>query len=1035
VVALSLMAFMLVLIVTLLSLMEVETRSADNNLEIQRAREGARMALNMAIGQLQENAGHDRNITARADIAGNASNRQNHWTGVWDTRTIVNTANTTNPPFVAWLVSGTNPQPANTLDDDNSLELVGANTVDADNTANTDDHVRAPFVNILDANGNVTSRIAWWTSDEGIKASVGQVPLTPASNRPNPNYIPNQSLNSLQTMQPSSQGIEGIFTDYDRFDNLGNAEDLDRVSSLGQLPVLADFADNDNWDLTNGTLTEDLFHTVTPLSLGLLTSTTGSGLMQDLSLFPGLINNQFAAVVSGAASTADANALNPVNSLPVLRHTASLHGINAIGGVVPLDGSISNPVTPVLTNFLLSFAVYETSNVTDANSFVRVHFFCEFWNPYTSSFSMNDGTNDLDLELEISGLPEIQVTASSGVIQTVNLQTVLVLGGSPLVIELPYDQDDPQDEPWYPGMTKNWVGIQAGSPFTSVQDDGEALFLNKAWDDDSYTLGVSPTLSGALRATDPVTDTGFTISHSSATSLSIDVFSNDGAGGKRLLSQIQGVEFDPFATNNIALTANTDSSFSFHFILKGPHQSNGDSNYRGLWLFQNDPRTLGGTASASGYTPVTNGSSPDAVPSRTSKIDGTVNISDTKRLWDRSNDSGTDYFATWQDAPLFEIPRERVLSLASLQHLYFHGERPFRVGNSWGRIENFTDSINTLEWFDKYYFSGLSRTDNPDNYVFGNGLPNPILYPYGFTDPTVTADTALHPNTLITNWIDTDNDNSIGTNDVAKQLAQLSMVTNRFNINSTSVAAWKAVLSGLRINGWRYVDETPNDRSIITPLTEVFNNNDNRKSMFSRFSNSLQETYRAPQTPGDDLLFAATEYYRRGARYLTDTQITALAESIVDQLQTKNSPFISMEEFLANPTNGAGVLEQAITAALPPLNNRDQEWDRSWETTGIVGDDTDRSDIDHFSPGFLTQADIMTAIGPMLAPRSDTFKIRARCETLSPFNSDEVIGDATIEAIVQRVPDPVDPVNDDINDSIERKFKVMSVRWLTKDEI
>ena len=172
---------------------------------------------------------------------------------------------------------------------------------------------------------------------------------------------------------------------------------------------------------------------------------------------------------------------------------------------------------------------------------------------------------------------------------------------------------------------------------------------------------------------------------------------------------------------------------------------------------------------------------------------------------------------------------------------------------------------------------------------------------------------------------------------------------------------------------------------------------------------------------------------------MTDDQLTEIAESIVNQLSTKGTPFISIEEFLADPSNGRGVLEQAIRAAMFVDLDGDgdgdvQQWDRSWETTGDVAFDTDRIDIDHFSPGFLTQADIMTAIGPMLSARSDTFKIRARCQTLSPFNSDEVISDATIEAVVQRVPDPVDP-DEDIQDSINRKFEIMSVRWLTEDEI
>ena len=213
--------------------------------------------------------------------------------------------------------------------------------------------------------------------------------------------------------------------------------------------------------------------------------------------------------------------------------------------------------------------------------------------------------------------------------------------------------------------------------------------------------------------------------------------------------------------------------------------------------------------------------------------------------------------------------------------------------------------------------------------------------------------------------------------------------------------------------------------------------------MFARFSHSLSETYDVFETPQDpDVIVAPSEYYRRGTRYLTGIEVDTLALKIVNLIKDRSAPFPSMESFLENPDGDGSIMEQAIAEALNRreestnnLTNR-QVWDHSWEVNRDldIGDDTDRIDIDHFSPGFLTQADIMTAIGPMLAPRSDTFKIRARCQTLSPFNPDEVIGDATIEAVVQRVPDPVDP-DDDIEDSIERKFKIMSVRWLTKDEI
>ena len=141
-----------------------------------------------------------------------------------------------------------------------------------------------------------------------------------------------------------------------------------------------------------------------------------------------------------------------------------------------------------------------------------------------------------------------------------------------------------------------------------------------------------------------------------------------------------------------------------------------------------------------------------------------------------------------------------------------------------------------------------------------------------------------------------------------------------------------------------------------------------------------------------------------------------------------------MEKFLSelSPGNGS-LLEQAIKNVLTdPITGR-QQWYHNWETTG-QGDKNDEPsiDIDHFSPGFLTQADIMTAIGPMLAPRSDTFKIRARSEC---FNSlGEPTGTATIEAVVQRTSEANNSTIP-LNQPTDRKWKLISMRWLQNNQI
>ena len=1057
VVALSLMAFMLVLVVTLLSLMEVETRSASNGLELQKAREGARMALDMAIAQLQEHAGDDERVTARADITVATTTEATHWAGVWDSN-ITNPSYTTAPTFLTWLVSASDtidPQvigSANVvLNENNSLELVGDDSV-----SNADESIRAPIINILDANGNTSSRIAWWIGDEGTKASVAQLPMFPDGNRPTPNYIFDASRNSLQTMLTTTQGLEEVFrfNTYNRFTSSA-IQRIDRVTNIKQLfdPIGL----NLNWP---SPIREESFHTLTPMSLGVLAGTTpNTGLMEDLSLFSNSISIDGASLASrsalqnylndaaGRALATDGEMLDPVL---LLQRSVSMKETGS-----PSGGDIVNAVAPVLTNFMMAFAVYEKRGQTSGDTLLRMHFFCELWNPYTSSLFMKEDTgntnlDDLELELEITGLPKVVVqvveTNISGNVtilkqgDEIDLQTILGdsgLAGNPVIIRLKYDTN----ESWLPGMTKNWTGIQEdisnpdryySSQTVSSEDDTSETTQKSDWNDPTYTLGdtagfetgVSRTSSDLQKPviTPPEYDSIRIVTSNPtgnnpppSNTLVVKVYSFNTVTNTRglLLAQLDDVVYSPLETAALEVndTAMGKANFGFHFILKGPDSSS-PNYYRGDWILEGDPRSSNWLNS---YTPVINGIIPQITPASPEVLfEDTIDISKPRRLFDRSDGSGNYYKSLWQDSPLFEVPRERILSLASLQHLHFYNERPFKVGNSWGD----DTGINTLSWFDKYFLSGLSPNDDLDDFEQHRSFPNPMLISYEYAD----AD-------------------SFG--DESTSVAQKALVANRFNINSTSVEAWKAVLGGLRINDWGYLEyaeskpypsELPT-RSTYTNTDPI--NGDSRVALFARFSDSLHETFDAPETPD---AAAPSEFYRRGCRFLNTAQIGILAQQIVNRIRTRGTPFLSMEQFLSNPsTDNQSLLEEAIESTVftindPAFSNSIQQWDRSWETTGVVDDDSDRIDIDHFSPGFLTQADIMTAIGPMLAPRSDTFKIRARCQTLSPFNSNEVIGDATIEAVVQRVPDPVDP-DDDINDSINRKFKIMSVRWLTADEI
>ena len=105
--------------------------------------------------------------------------------------------------------------------------------------------------------------------------------------------------------------------------------------------------------------------------------------------------------------------------------------------------------------------------------------------------------------------------------------------------------------------------------------------------------------------------------------------------------------------------------------------------------------------------------------------------------------------------------------------------------------------------------------------------------------------------------------------------------------------------------------------------------------------------------------------------------------------------------------------------------------------------------------GTFTQAHLLSQIGSALSVRSDTFKIRAYGSARNPMTG-EAEGEAWIEATVQRMPeylisetnrsdgdkpyaipelDGDGGVRNKINDRYGRRFKIVSTRWLSKDEI
>ena len=100
--------------------------------------------------------------------------------------------------------------------------------------------------------------------------------------------------------------------------------------------------------------------------------------------------------------------------------------------------------------------------------------------------------------------------------------------------------------------------------------------------------------------------------------------------------------------------------------------------------------------------------------------------------------------------------------------------------------------------------------------------------------------------------------------------------------------------------------------------------------------------------------------------------------------------------------------------------------------------------IAYGSAAYVDQADILRNFGSQLTPRGDTFVIRTYGDSID--GNGTVRARAWCEAVVQRVPEYLDPEEDDAhlkqselgsetNKTLGRKLKIVSFRFLNESEV
>jgi hypothetical protein len=271
------------------------------------------------------------------------------------------------------------------------------------------------------------------------------------------------------------------------------------------------------------------------------------------------------------------------------------------------------------------------------------------------------------------------------------------------------------------------------------------------------------------------------------------------------------------------------------------------------------------------------------------------------------------------------------------------------------------------------------------------------------------------------------------------KIAQYLMTQAPFNVNSTNVQAWKAVLSSLAKTNITYYDTAKgSERSELVGGIPLVGQN---------FPSGKSTDERADLATVD----GRTAHWN-GYRKLSDVQIEALAGKIVEQVRLRG-PFLSFSEFVNRRigTNSQLTRMGALEAA---IENSGLNAGMFANQVNIRATDvTDENNFDYKTPEVLTgnpaegapswvmQGDVMKVLEPGGTVRPDTFVIRVVGQAR---DSAGVTAQAYAEAVVQRYPEFVDLTDspdkeysnlNSLNQKFGRKFRIVAFRWLQRDEI
>lgn len=994
VIALSMMAFVVLLIVSMSLLIGVETANTSAALQQIRAKESAKLALNIALGELQKHAGPDQRVTTRAEIIGTGiPDSSRHWIGIWDTR------NSNATPV--WLVSGNNPSPQ--IVNSQLVKISQSYDANSDGDYSTSEDAPATLVPFQKIGDDI--EIAWWVIDEGVKAPL--VPVDGFTEDIDPlveaNYLDyNQSTLLTNRIQHDPKFD---FPDlYDSSLNSSSEENtLRRAHELDQLHNISESLPIDKQASVEG----ELLHASSLNTHFVISNTLDGGLKQDFSYLK-TIDASSVTLGELQSSYEDPDDL----LAPQLARLVQLRANPTAGDADDMIGmqldaptiteaeneSVQLRLAPVITEFQLSLGVAAddqgaSQSAETTSSVYLVHkLYLEIWNPYAVPFLIGDPTMDTqrgysDLRIEIENLPTYTI------INTNNGQSV---NGS--IPTLSYKWSDYASRKILrPGMVfkqtlpkDNYAPAAAGSNKTGVELHSlPGTMLGKASDaySGSFSFSSNPVVINIYALDNSSNEIELfraEIEGYSAFNIDYDP-SNRATYFKRRITSTSG----QFGINHNSLETQ-GYAFATRFRMLDEQELPGNIQDISNLLSLYDIRQQSIEVDLSSWD------MNDAwSPGKLLPYDFRLNDSDTDPGFFDPSESfkPADFFhyganSGRQDriARFIDFPTSEIRDMSALRSLQFRDYPMGAIGSEWGQ------SLN--RFYDRYFFSTLP---DPNDAIWDGkqALANPRITP--------------HSQIPLLNSSDTGNN---------------LLLKNGFNINSSSELSWRKILAGnsipsselhARFEQGAYpnppelftIPDTLKGAFVNHPQSAIFNLTEDASSPAYEFltqksTNNYIDRFSINSVDWQNNLQHPA--FLQPIREISEIETNSLATSIVSEIKAfyaqNNRPPYSLSEYLES-----GIFQRAIDDN-PGINNRENNKDQ----------------IPAHTPSSITQATLMNQLGTLAFVRSDTFTIRALAKYTNPFNGN--ISQALCEARVQRLPD--------VHEQAEfgRSFHILEFNWL-----